>query len=372
MAFQLKDFAAITGSMINWMRSVQKIVVDFNPGSVGRSLLEACAAEIDELYKQIFIGLKEAIPVSVYTSFSFPPLAATPAGGQITLTFTAQGVDIVIASGTLWTPSNGGGINYSQTAPVTLLAGHTSVNVPASAVTPGTAGNLPATTTFNPNPVPTGFVSATNVIAFINGTDTETADQQKIRFNSYISTLSRGTVAAIKYGCTTTVLLDSGGNITERVAAAQVVEPWVTDITQPVSRVNAFVYNGAGGTSPALVAQAQNVVNGYYDAGGNAIPGWKAAGVKCVVSAVTEVAVPVTGVLTAAAGFDKPTLIGQATPAIFAYLQGLQPGDPFIFIDMTTVVKNIKGVANFVPSTPTADIAGVVGVKLTPGTITIT
>jgi len=218
MAFQLKDFASITGSMINWMRSVQKIVTDFNPGAVMRSMLEACATEIDELYKQIFIGLKEAIPVSVYTSFSFPPLAATPAGGQLTLTFTAQGADEVIAAGTLWIPNNGNGINYTQTANVTLLAGHTSVNVPVSAVTAGSAGNLPQTTGFNPNPVPTGFVSATNTIAFINGTDTETPDEQKIRFNAFISTLSRGTVAAIRYGCTTTVLLDAGGNVTERVA----------------------------------------------------------------------------------------------------------------------------------------------------------
>lgn len=372
MAFQLKDFASITASMINWMRSVQKIITDFKVGGVVRSMLEACAAEIDELYKQIFIGLKEAIPVSVYTSFNFPPLAATPAGGQITVTFTAQGADLVIAAGTLWVPNNGGSVNYSQTTNVTLLAGHTSVNVPVSAVTAGTIGNLPSATGFNPNPVPTGFVSATNTIAFINGIDTETPDQQKIRFNSFISTLPRGTVAAIRYGATTTTLLDSGGNVTERVASAQVVEPWKTDITQPVSLVNVYIYNGVGGTSGALMTQCQKVIDGYNDTSGNPVPGWKAAGVKVVVAAVTETQIPVTGVLTAAPGFDKPTLIAKVTPAIFAYIQGLAPGDEFIFIDMTTAVKNIAGVENFVPSTPTADQAGVVGVKYTPGTISIT
>ena len=371
MAFQLKDMVSITASMINWMRGVQSIITDFNVGSVVRSMFEAVASEIDELYKQIFFGLKEAIPVSIYTSFSFPPLAATPAGGLVTLTLNAQGTDQVIAAGTLWTPSNGGSINYSQTAAVTLLAGHTSVNVAVSAVTPGTAGNLPEGTGFAPNPVPAGFVSATNAAAFINGTDTETPDQQKIRFNAYISTLSRGTVAAIQYGCTTTTLLDSGGNIIERVAGAQVVEPWVTDNTQPVSLVLAYIYNGIGGTSSQLVAQAQNVVNGFYDADGNPVPGWKAAGVKCIVSAVTETQIPVTGVLTPSAGFDKPTVSGQISTAIFSYIQGLNPGDEFVFIDMTTAVKNVPGVDNFVPSTPTADEAGQIGVKYTPGTITI-
>src|SRR6185312_16177194 len=141
MAFQLKDQASITASMINWMRSVQKIITDFNIGSIARSMLEACASELDELYKQIFLGLKEAIPVSIYTSFNFPPLAATPAGGQMTVTFTAQGADVVIAAGTIWAPSNGGSVNYSQTAAVTLVAGHTSINIPVSAVTAGTIGN---------------------------------------------------------------------------------------------------------------------------------------------------------------------------------------------------------------------------------------
>lgn len=372
MAFQLKDFASITASMLNWMRSVQRIVTDLNVGGVMRSMLEACATEIDELYKQIFIGLKEAIPVSVYTSFSFPPLAATPAGGQITLVFTAQVSDQVIASGTLWVPNNGNGINYTQTTDVILLAGNTTVNVPVLAVTAGSSGNLPKLTGFNPNPVPTGFVSASNAIAFINGTDTETPDEQKIRFNAFISTLARGVVAAIQYGATTAALVDSGGNVTERVASAQVFEPWKTDVTQPVSLVNVYIYNGVGGTSGALVAQAQKVIDGYYDTNGNPVVGWKAAGVKVVVAGVTETQIPVTGVLTASPGFDKPTLISQASSAIFAYIQSLQPGGEFIFIDMTTAVKNITGVENFVPSTPTADIAGATGVKYTPGAIVIT
>jgi hypothetical protein len=370
MAFQLKDFASITASMINWMRSVQAVITDFNIGAVVRTMLEACAAEIDELYKQIFIGLTEAIPVSVYTSFNFPALAAVPAGGFITVTIAAQGSPVDVASGTLWIPTTGS-INYTQTADVVINTGDTTANVPVVAVTAGSAGNLPADTLFNPNPVPTGFASATNLVAWINGADTETTAQQKVRFNAYVSTLARGTLAAIEYGLSTATLTDSSGNITERVASAQVVEPWVTDDTQPVSLVKAFIYNGVGGTSTQLVAQAQNVVNGYYDASGNPIPGWKAAGVKCIVAAVTQVPINVTAVVTAQPGFDKPTLLAEIEPVIFSYIQGLATGGAFIYVDMTTLVGNIAGVANFVPSTPTGDIAGVVGTQYVPGTITL-
>lgn len=371
MAFQLKSFASITASMINWMRAVQKIVTDFNVGSVVRSMLEAGAAEIDELYKQIFIGITEAIPVSIYTSFNFPPLAATPAGGLIPIVITAQAAPVLVAAGTLWVP-NSGGVNYTQTANFVIAAGATTANIPVSAVQAGTIGNLAAGTLFNPTPVPTGFVSGSNVTAFINGLDAETPDNQKIRFNAYISTLARGTPAAIQFGLTTATLTDASGNVTERVATAQVVEPWKTDASQPVSLVRGYIYNGVGGTSVTLVARAQKVVDGFYDINNNPVPGWKAAGVQAVIAAVTEVPTNIAGVLTAKPGFDKPTLIGLATPALFAFMQQLVTGTDLLVSDLITLVKKIPGVSNIVFSAPTTDIAGVVGQKLTPGAITLT
>ena len=63
MAFQIKNFASIVASMINRMSATQNKVTDFNVGAVGRTLIEAPAIEIDQLYQQMFNGLKEAIPV---------------------------------------------------------------------------------------------------------------------------------------------------------------------------------------------------------------------------------------------------------------------------------------------------------------------
>jgi hypothetical protein len=357
--------------MLNWMKSVQTKVTDFNVGSIVRSMLESCAIEIDEFYKQAFIGLKEAIPVSVYTSFNFPALAATPASGLIRVTITVQVATVTIASGTVFVP-NSGSINFASTSAVNILAGATTADVPVAAQTAGIASNIPSGVTFIPSPVPTGFVSATNLNSFINGIDTESDADHKTRFNAYISTLARGTPAAIAYGLTTAVITDSGGNVIERVVTSQVVEPWKTDPTQPVSLVNAYIHNGVGGTSGALVIQAQAVIDGFYDVSGNPVPGWKAAGVKVVVAAAAETPLNITGVLTAFPGFDEPTLIGLAIPVLNAYLVRLPIATTALYAQLITLVESIPGVYNFVLSAPTTDIAGVTGQKIMPGAITIT
>src|SRR3546814_7934576 len=90
MAFQTKDFVSIVASMINWMRSTQSKITDFNIGSVARTMVEAPAAEIDELYQQFFFGLKEAIPVSVYQSFDFEPIEAVPAAGLVRISIGSK------------------------------------------------------------------------------------------------------------------------------------------------------------------------------------------------------------------------------------------------------------------------------------------
>lgn len=372
MAFQLKDFASITASMINWMRSVQKKVTDFRIGSIVRSMLEAVAAEIDEFYKQAFIGLREAIPVAIYTTFNFPALTATPTTGLIRVTIDAQPGVITIAQGTVWVPSSGGSVNYAQTADVDIAIGDTFADVPVAAVTAGSIGNLPSGTTFTPSPVPTGFVSATNLSSWLTGIDTESDADHKTRFNSFISTLQRGTLAAIRYGLTTVTITDAGGNVIERVVTSQAVEPWVTDITQPVSLINAWIHNGVGATSGALLTQAQKVIDGYYDESNNPVPGWKAAGTKVVVAIATENPVNITGVLTPLPGYDKPTLIGKAIPALASYLQQLAIATPGLYAQLITRVESIPGVYNFVLSTPTTDVPAITGQKIMPGVITIT
>jgi hypothetical protein len=48
--FQLKNFTSIAGAMINHMRGTQSDITDFVIGSKARTLVEAPAIEMDELY----------------------------------------------------------------------------------------------------------------------------------------------------------------------------------------------------------------------------------------------------------------------------------------------------------------------------------
>lgn len=369
--FQIKNFVSIVASMINHMKGTQKQVTDFRVGSVIRTLVEAPAIEIEELYQQMFNGLNQAIPVSTYRSFNFETLPAVAASGLIQLVLTSSTEDVVIAAGTVF-KTDGTPLTYLSAEDVIIEAGDTAANILVISSVSSSAGNIEQGKTFTVNPVPAGFVSASNAISFLNGRDKETPDQQKQRFNDYIATLQRGTKDAIVYGLKTAALFNSSGVQTERVAAASVVEPYVDDVTEPTGLVNAYVHNGVGGTSADLVALAQKITDGYTDAGGTRVPGWKAAGVVVNVYASTEVELDVTGVITAKNGYSEDGLIALAGLALATYITSLDNGGQYIRATAIALVMAIPGVANFVPSLPASDLQAEVPEKFIPGTFTLT
>lgn len=371
MAFQIKDFASIVASCINWMRASNSKITDYNVGSVARTLLEAPAAEIDELYQQMFIGLKEAIPVSVYNSFDFEKLGAATASGLVRVTVTSDSAARVIPAGTsFFVP--GRTTTYESISDTTIPASATFVDVTVVATAEGSIGNIPSGLAFRVAPAPSGFVSAVNLAAFSGGRDEETDEERKLRFIAYIGSLNRGTVAALRYAMSTVVLYDAAGLETERVQYSAVVEPWLSDANQPVGLVRCYIHNGVGGTTTALVNRTKDVIYGYEEADGTLVPGWKAAGVNVEVIAATQQTLNVTAVLTAASGYSKSTLVSLAQSEIYEYIASLPIGATAIRSEMIALAMNIDGVTNFTVSAPTGDTTAAVSVKLMPGTITIT
>lgn len=371
MAFQLKDFTSLTASMINWMKATQNKVTDFNVGSVARTLVEAPAAEIDELYQQMFIGLKEAIPVSVYNTFSFDLITEVPATGFIRVYVDASLTPILVPAATTFTAVSNG-TSYTSLNDVTITPGNLYADVLVTCTLPGTIGNISAGETFTLEPVINQITSASNSAPFASGIDAETDDDRKSRFNAYVSSLNRGTLAAIRYGLTLANLTDSSGNITERVVSSSIIEPWLTDELQPVSLVNCYVHNGVGATSAALVTRAQEVIYGYYDENGVAVPGWKAAGVKLLVYSATETTVPVTGTLTVLDGYDGPTLITLAEQAAYEYILSRGIGETVIKSELIALIMEIEGVYDTTLTAPAGNVTASAQVKLMPGTIAIT
>jgi hypothetical protein len=216
----------------------------------------------------------------------------------------------------------------------------------------------------------------------VNGLDAETPAQQLIRFNNYISTLARGTVAALQYGLSTVNLTDVNGNITEKVVYTLVVEPYLTDDTQPIALVNCYIHNGIGGTSSGLLTQAQNVIAGYVNTAGVKIPGYKAAGVKTNIYIATEVPTNIAATVTIAPGYVWENVEPLVNSAVFTYLQSLTIGDngsniagtdpvgTAVAAQILAAAMAIPGVTNYV-STFTDTLAAT-GTKIMPGTITLT
>lgn len=369
--FQTKDFVSIVAGMVNRIRATTSQLTDFNVGSRTRTQLEAVAQELDSLYQAMLAGLLEAIPVSTYTSFGFDALVAQAASGTVVVTLTAQATAFTIPAGTTATPT-GYSTSFAVSQDTTVAAGATSISLSVAAASTGTAGNIAAGTEWTFSPSITGFSSATNTVVFSNGTDDETAAEQKIRFQEYITTIARGTPAAIKYAAKKGTVTDSLGNVTERVKLCGVVEPWKTDSSQPIGLVHCYIHNGTGSTSADLVTSAQNYVDGYYTAAGTAVLGYKAAGVRVVVMASADTAIPVTATISIASGYTHDDVVANVKTAISTYLAGLDIGEAVSLALIYKAITGVAGVADAVMTAPaTASTAIATGCKAVPGALTI-
>jgi uncharacterized phage protein gp47/JayE len=371
MAFQVKNFASISASCINYLKAIQTTITDFRIGALARTIMEAVAMEIEELYQQMFVGLREAIPTAIYTSFNFPKLNAVAASGNVRVTIAAQANPVTIPAGTTFTPS-GVALSFASQSDTTIAPGATYADVYVVCSTAGSSGNISASTQFTLQPQPAGFVSAANTGTFTTGTDNETDPEQKARFISFINSLQRGTVAAVQYGLSLATVTDANGVVIERVIASNVIEPWITDNTQTVGYVQAYIHNGVDGASSDLIAQATKVIYGYYLSDGTAVPGYKAAGARVDVFAATVVYLNVTATIIVSNGYIASDVQAAVQTAIQNYLTGLNVGVPGQYATIVQLAMDTVGVSDFWLASPTSNTALSASQKVMPGTMNLT
>lgn len=363
MTFQIKDMRSIAASMINVSRANGSKITDFSVGSVARTLMEASAIEIEELYLQILLGLQEAIPVSVFNSFNFAAYPAIAASGTARFSCVASGSNIEIPLGTK-IKSDNSGFEYETANFVSIEAGATYADVQVACSQTGVVTNCAANTLTAMVSAISGITSVTNPLAFVNGADAEADSARKSRFTAYVATLSRGTGAALRYGASQSAVLDSIGSVIEQAKHIAIIEPYLADSSQPIGLVNLYVHNGSGGTSSALVLKVQSDVNGT-----GTIPGWKAAGIVVDVYAAQDYLVNVTGVITLDGGTASVSAV--AGDAVKSYIQSLGIGQPVIRSELISIIMAIGGVYNVALSSPTADVAVSAIQKSMPGTVTL-
>lgn len=363
MSFQIKDFASIVAAQVNHARAVTDKITDFAPGSVARTLMEAPAIEVEELYLQMFSGLRDAIPVATFQSFGFNKLPASRAFGYVSVSAAAAlGAPIAVPAGTKFTTASGA--SYSSTVDVTWPAGASLVRIPVQADAVGIVGNV-APGVINAAglfPSSSGFVVGNALIA--NGSDAESDADREARFRDYVRAISGGTVAACLYAVSQSMILDADGNVSEYVER--------TGFTEIPGRMTIYVYSNQGIPSAALLAAAQLAIDGERnEISGVVTAGAGPAGVRTDALAMAERAVSVSVNVGMLDGYSLTPAVIQAMTDIYGTaIRAVKPGTTLYLGSLVESMLAVPGVATIVPVT-TSNIVCSASEALTPGALTV-
>lgn len=245
-----KAYEQVLQRMINRVVARSKLS-DLTDTSQAKTLLAACAREIDDLYFQTN-NLLNLFSIDRAAGEDLDERAAdynpqvvtrrTAARATGTLTFsraTPAPNDIPIPLGSrVEVPGENPALAAVTTAAGVIPMGNlSSAGVSARMEEPGARGNVAAgTLTKFKGARPPGVDSVTNVAGFVGGADAETDDSFRERIKSYVRTLSRCTPEALEF-IASSVELSSG----QRVVFAKVVEDPIR-----LGRVYLYVDDGAG------------------------------------------------------------------------------------------------------------------------------
>lgn len=348
--FQIKNFVSIVAGALNYVRGTTDKITDLQPGSVSRTLIEAPAQEVEELYIQMFNGLLEAIPVATYKSFNFVLLGATYGSGLVTVTTLKTLLQpITVPKGTVFTAKDGR--QYASTGEMTWPVSETTIRVPVQALVPGFKGNA-AVGEINASPFfPAADFTISNT-EITGGTDSETEADRMVRFASYIASLSRGTYESLMYALTTAVIKDDNGVMTEFVTRRGY------DYTLGFNHL--YIWSNLGAPSTALLNRAQEIITGYQDpVTGQRIPGYSAAGVRTDVGAMSSRNVPMTFLVGMENGVTLTADIRQAVRnAYYSLLGSVQAGEILRPDDVKAAALQVAGVSKVTVSMSSNIVCG--------------
>ena len=364
VAFQIKDFRSIVVSMLSVARASQDKVTDFSVGSVARTLMEAPATEIEQLYLQMLLGLQEAIPVAIYRAFDFEIVDALPASGIVTLVFPEPTeIDLVVPRGAVFeAPLRGA--RFFSAADVAIPVGSTQALVTVVSVVAGAAGNVTENEITQAGgvalPASTEFMN----LPFTSGRDSESELERKSRFIQFVFSLSRGTVHAVRYAASLATVTDVLGNVQEFVTRIGLAEA--------PGHVDVYIYGSGGLPSSGLIASGQSIIDGYVESGtGAKIPGYRSAGVEVLVQAMSERSVAIGLTVRTLTGVPhSASLLSAITSSIETVIGAVEPGDVLRADAMIGGVLSISGVQACYLANDENVVCGQFEV-LTPGAVTV-
>ena len=268
-----KSISDILGGLIDYTSTHTSEITDFTPGSIVRSIYEAEAMELEQLYTLSIENILWGIRHSVLDAFGFTPKDATAAFGYVTVTLsTPLAAPLVLAKGTSFYSSKdtAESIMFVTQDSYFIDTGTSSFQVVVYCTQLGAIGNIDSNYIDTMSSTQLTSKTATNEEPFATGTDAESTDSVLQQFRQFVATRGRATVNAVDY------------------AARSVSGVTGVYVYETTGDFIVYAHDANGDLNPYMMNQVINAVNLYRPVG---IP-WSVRPVSKLVKGITfEIAV---------------------------------------------------------------------------------
>jgi uncharacterized phage protein gp47/JayE len=373
MQLSLQNFSTLVQNMAASVQSSALKLLDLTVGSTLRAVLEANASLalwMQWLILQVLQMTRAATCTagdldSWMADFSLARLPASPASGTVTVSRYTPTLTALVSVGALVRTADG-----TQTFSITadssipsfsstqsgyvLAAGVGSLDVPVVAVNPGVSGNVQIGAISLLATAMPGVDTVTNAIAFENGLDAESDAAFRSRFQNYIASRSRATLAAIGYAVSS---IQQGLNYT-------IQENVDTTGTASTGNFVVTVDDGSGSPAATLLQTISSAVDAVRPIGSTF-----SVRPPTVIVADIDLAIAVAG------GAVKSAISGQVGTAIAAYIEALPIGGLLSITRLAQIAYDASGAVTNVTSIQInqgfVDLAPALSAVVKPGAIAV-
>lgn len=366
---EVMDEGTILETLIDYFRTAQTNITDFNEGSEARNQLGAVALSQYELY--YYIGFLYEMTF-VQTSkgdyldskgkeFNCYRLTANKATGTITLSIDDPlPTDLIIEAGNIVTCSSNYELTFTLDDDITILAGQTSATGPITSDTGGINGNVAIGVIDTLEENTTGEnITVTNSAALTGGTETEEDENYRARILEAGKATAMGNIAWYK---------SIVNGITGVHDSLVINTPFDENFTMII-----YVNGESKPTPDALITTIEEVFSTETNIIG---------GMSLQISKPSYTVQNITADVTIQSGYSFSTVQANIISNITAYFQGgtttyenifpgLNIGDNIIVSVIQMIIGNTEGVLDFTLTSPTSNVVmgSITAAQL--GTITI-
>jgi len=336
MSITPKTRAAIFNDLQAYLQSLDPRIIDFNIGSVLNSILDAPAAEMEQIWNALTNAFTAAY-VSTATGedldnkaadFGLVRREATYSTGYVTFGRSSSfNQDFTIPVGTIVqtiSTTTTSGTQFQTTADVILPANQLNVSsVPIQAVTAGSTGNIAANAISVISSPPAGIETVANPAVTAGGTDQESDADLRARIPLYLSSLARGTRDS----------LEAAALSVNGVASVSIFEDFYDDPITP-GYVEVYVADSSGNATDAMIAAVQTQMDDY-----------RAVAVTVMVKKPISLDMNVKCWITVEAGYSTSTVSANVATAITDFFSRLKLGDEVYRSELIAAISEVQGVS---------------------------